>query len=280
MLPTDDGLEVNLEDPLSIHASSPPMCEDQPTPRSTPRAAPFSSSCETANIAPSKAVNQPNEARITAFSPWNYLETTTSLLQLRNAASGQRDHLVPPPRTYSHRVPTESPFTHTPSQCLPSMDLVVHFIQIADLHLNNTLRFFDSNKILNQLSPDALQFPDSGLNIRQVQLLMIIAFGKLFREKGATKPHPPGYEDFLVADQYLPSHISLTQEPILAVETLCLLSQYSRAVDLHELAYLYVSSTVSTFNRGGITSAQNEIADRARIQNCPNLKVQRGMRIR
>ena len=78
-----------------------------------------------------------------------------------------------------------------------------------------------------------------------VKLLLIIALGKLFLEKGSDTSGPPGTKEFLEGVKNLPSNIELAQSPLISSEALALLAFYARAADLHHAAYLYASNTSS-----------------------------------
>lgn len=81
---------------------------------------------------------------------------------------------------------------------------------------------------------------ESASSLWHTKILAILALGKLFMEKGASAFGPPGVREFQRAVAILPTTVALSQEPLIAIETLLLLSIYSQAADMHHVAYLYV----------------------------------------
>jgi hypothetical protein len=124
---------------------------------------------------------------------------------------------------------------------LPAKAYISHLAQVADFHLNANHYFFDHSAFSEQLDralPNTLQAVSE---VWQVKLLIIIALGKLFLEKGATSFGPPGIREFLQCVKIIPSTISLSQDPVTGIEALCLMAFYAQAADMHAAAYLYVS---------------------------------------
>jgi proline utilization trans-activator len=72
------------------------------------------------------------------------------------------------------------------------------------------------------------------------KLLLVVALGRLFLERGASSSGPPGIREFLQGAD-LPSTLVLRQDPVIALETLCMLAIYAQAADMHEVACLHVS---------------------------------------
>ncbi|CAH0020159.1 unnamed protein product [Clonostachys rhizophaga] len=129
-------------------------------------------------------------------------------------------------------------FDHSTIQ-LHSKDYIAHLADVSSFHLNSTHYFFDCSGFKEELEKT---FHTSSQTTRlwQVKLLLIVALGKLFLEKGASKSGPPGVTEFRQGVNALPSTILLSQDPITATEVLCLLSFYAQAADLHETSYLYI----------------------------------------
>jgi hypothetical protein len=123
-----------------------------------------------------------------------------------------------------------------PMQSLPSLDIILHLVRVADFHLNCILRFFDVDDVLHRLTAPTEVSPTW-----KPQLMAIIACGKLYTEKGATRQGPPGLREFLSADRSMPSMMNMAVDVVGAVETLCLLGVYAQAAHLHDMFCLYVS---------------------------------------
>jgi hypothetical protein len=124
---------------------------------------------------------------------------------------------------------------------LPSRSFIGHLAQVVDFHLNTNYFFFHLAALQEQINTSELHSLPHTSILWHVKLFAIVAMGKLLLEKGATIFGPPGIREFLHAVHILPSNIALTQEPLMAIETLSLLAIYAQSADLHEAAYLYVS---------------------------------------
>ncbi|GAD95688.1 predicted protein [Paecilomyces variotii No. 5] len=123
---------------------------------------------------------------------------------------------------------------------LPHRDHIAYLAQVVDYHLNVNHRFLHLPTFLKQLKETSQQsMPISP--IWRAKLWMVVALGKLFLENGATVSGPPGAAEFLESTRALPSQIVLDENPIMAIETFCLLALYAQSADLHRIAYLYIS---------------------------------------
>lgn len=118
---------------------------------------------------------------------------------------------------------------------------MVHLVRVADFHLNCILRFFDVEDVLHRLTAITETSQSYPTKTWKSQLMAIIACGKLYTERGATRQGPPGFREFLSADRSMPSMLSLRVDVVGSVETLCLLGVYAQAASLHDMAFLYVS---------------------------------------
>lgn len=125
---------------------------------------------------------------------------------------------------------------------LPPKDYIIYLSHVADHHLNANYYFFNRQVFQDRLTKQSFNDFSGGSEVWQTEILMIIALGKLFLERGATSLGPPGIREFLLSAITLPSNFTLIENPITAIEALCLLVIYAQAADMHRLAYLYVSN--------------------------------------
>ena len=125
---------------------------------------------------------------------------------------------------------------------LPPKEHIVHLAGVVDFHLNANYCVFNHQAFEEQLSSVSTQDLLTATGIWRVKLFLVVALGKLFLEKGATDLGPPGIREFLQGVHTLPSNIVLCEDPLMATETLCLLTIYAQAADMHIMAYLYVST--------------------------------------
>lgn len=173
-----------------------------------------------------------------AYSPWKYLDAAAEVI--RSGCRSDAVDISESTPTYDLDIQSLDLSPRHISNHLPSVDIIRHLVEIADFHLNYLLCFFDLPKIIDRLNSGPLHFPENDLTTSQVQLLVLIALGRLFREKESSESRPPGHREFLLADRALPSHLILLQDPVTAVETLCLLSYYAQAVHMLDVAATYV----------------------------------------
>ncbi|KAE9382229.1 hypothetical protein N431DRAFT_476868 [Stipitochalara longipes BDJ] len=122
---------------------------------------------------------------------------------------------------------------------LPPKDNIIHLAQVADFHLNANCLFLNFSGFLQRLNGASIKSLQTASGVWRVKLLLVIALGRFFLERGATSSGPPGIREFLQGTHDLPPTLILRQDPVIALETLCLLAIYSQAADMHEVAYLY-----------------------------------------
>lgn len=169
---------------------------------------------------------------------WDFSQEIRQVLgtRLTRQSSGPKSSL-----NMSYKIPFQDETQSLSSEPgLPRKDYIAYLAQVADYHLNASYCFFSLPLFLEQLNKTSLHSPKSISAIWLVKLFMVVAFGKLFLEKGATIAGPPGIQEFLEGTRALPSQVMLNEDPVTAVEALCLLSIYAQAADLHRVAYLYV----------------------------------------
>jgi hypothetical protein len=104
---------------------------------------------------------------------------------------------------------------------LHSKDYIIHLADVASFHLNSTHYFFDCSGFKEQVEK-TFRTLSQATRLWQVKLLLIVALGKLFLEKGASESGPPGVTEFRQGVSALPSSIVLSQDPLTAIEVLCL----------------------------------------------------------
>ncbi|CAK7216733.1 hypothetical protein SCUCBS95973_002906 [Sporothrix curviconia] len=109
-------------------------------------------------------------------------------------------------------------------------------------HLGDIFHVFDRASFMAKIE----QFYDDGSSERplstlwHVQLLLVIAFGKLFLRRGASPLGPPGATDFLRALTLQSDILDLWGDPILRIETLCLMTLYLMSCDMRATAYYFI----------------------------------------
>lgn len=156
----------------------------------------------------------------------------------------------------------QSLFEYSFPPTLPSKDYIIHLARIVDFHFSANCWFFNLAELLDQISQTPAQRLQAMSGILLTKLLIVIALGKLFLERGATTLGPPGIREFLQAAHCLPSNIQLNTDPITSVEIFCLLSIYAQAADMHDTAYLYVCIYFVTFHYTQINIIQAGQASR------------------
>ncbi len=98
-------------------------------------------------------------------------------------------------------------------------------------------QFADRIASIYQSHRDGTQASD----LEFIRFLLVLALGSLIIPHTNDNMHPPGIDYFLRAKSVLPDIASLRQEPVIAIEVLCLLSFYLQCCDQRDDAYIYVS---------------------------------------
>jgi hypothetical protein len=127
---------------------------------------------------------------------------------------------------------------------IPRSEYIAHLAQIADFHINRGVSVFEASAFLKRLRDEPLppQLPGKQPSLWFAQIFIVVALGKLSIVKNASSFGPPGVEEFLQCIKLLPSTLTWEREnPLMLIETFCLLSIYAQAADLHNVAYLHAS---------------------------------------
>lgn len=141
-------------------------------------------------------------------------------------------------RSSSYKVPLrDEALLDSLESAFPPKHYIIHLAHVADFHVNANLCLFGITTFIDQLNKAALNTISSAF---KVKLSLIIALGRLFLEKRATVSGPPGTKDFLKAVRDFQPHAMVDEDPLMAMECLCLLATYALAADMHRMAYLYV----------------------------------------
>ncbi|RDW71016.1 hypothetical protein BP6252_07579 [Coleophoma cylindrospora] len=170
-------------------------------------------------------------------STWAFSDEVRQVLEPR---SGDQPNSSRTGTKVSYMIcPQNETLSDTSALNLPPKDYIIHLAQIADFHLNTNYLVFDYPAFLDQLNSTPLQSLKKASEVWHVKLLMVIALGRLFLGRGATSFGPPGIREFLQGVNALPSNVVISQDPLMAIETLCLLATYAEAADMHSAAYLF-----------------------------------------
>lgn len=145
-------------------------------------------------------------------------------------------HHSSPPDSYKIPLRDET-FLQSLESAFPPKNYIIHHAHVVDFHLNINHSLFNITAFIEQLNKVALSTVSGAF---KVKVSLITALGRLFLEKGATVSSPPGIKDFLRALRDFQPHAMVDEDPVMAVECLCLLATYAQAADMHRMAYLYV----------------------------------------
>ncbi|KAH8174048.1 hpcH/HpaI aldolase/citrate lyase family protein [Sarocladium implicatum] len=165
-----------------------------------------------------------------------------------HAETGQ--HLLPASKAESMTIsqmkarPVRIMFTYAAEEA------VIHLIHTVDFHLNQLLYFFDKENLIHRLtSPEVLNLDPSTetpLTVSQAQLLVLIALGKLTREKGGRQTMPPGDREFWAVEYHMPAAPDMLDQPSIAAETLCMMAFYAEAINRPDLSILHAVAVKTT----------------------------------
>jgi hypothetical protein len=106
--------------------------------------------------------------------------------------------------------------------------------------MNANSLFFDFPDFLQRLNKCSTLDLQNASGVSLVKLLLVVALERLFLGRGASSSGLPGIREFLRGAD-LPSTLVLPQDPVITLETLCMLAIYAQAADMHEVACLHVS---------------------------------------
>lgn len=128
---------------------------------------------------------------------------------------------------------------------LPSLDYALYLANTVKFHACQLLRLFDEEEFLRNMHEFYMDGPAKVNSSRLwfVQYLLVIALGKGFSVTVRVQGTPPGSVYFQRAMGIMPDFVTLTREPFLAIEVLCMAAVYLMSVDMKNAAYGYVSST-------------------------------------
>jgi proline utilization trans-activator len=125
---------------------------------------------------------------------------------------------------------------------LPSLDYSLYLTNTVKFHLGQMSHLFDEESFMQNLHRFYENEVDTA-GLWYLQFLLVISFGKAFlvRTEAIAGMPIPGSEYFIRAMKMMPDVMDLHQDPILAIEILCLVSLYFHCADLLNVAYNYVS---------------------------------------
>ena len=125
---------------------------------------------------------------------------------------------------------------------LPPADYAIYLTNTVIFHIGHFFYLFDEAGFIRELY-EFYEKPSEKMRTSKmwyIQFLLVLAFGKAFLERPAKSSAPPGSKYFIQAMNLLPNTEAMYREPILAIETLCMVSLYLQSVDMRRSAYSYV----------------------------------------
>ncbi|KAH7169990.1 hypothetical protein EDB81DRAFT_774203 [Dactylonectria macrodidyma] len=129
---------------------------------------------------------------------------------------------------------------------LPSLDHAIYLINTVKFHCSQVFHLFDEETFMKYMydfyADPATQ--DAGSDLRYIQLLVILAFGKALVENNYQAKRPPGAEYFVRALRLLPSMHALFQDPILSTEVLCCMALYFQCLDFRHSAHNFIGQAI------------------------------------
>lgn len=130
------------------------------------------------------------------------------------------------------------------AEAYPSSEYAEHLVNTALFHVGSTYHLFDIASFKQKLS----EFYTASDNDREiprlwnVQLLLVIALGKMFLGKGSSEFGPPGATDFLRSLKMKRDILEYHEDPLLSIEIHCLRALYLFSADMRDAAYATVGS--------------------------------------
>lgn len=129
---------------------------------------------------------------------------------------------------------------------IPTKEYAIHLIQTVRFHCCQLFHLYDEHDFMGYLNTFYSQpsAPTPGARRERlwyIHFLLLLAFGKAFVSRRCHGRRPPGAEFFTRAMELLPSTVTLSREPTMAVEILICLALYIHCLDYRMSAYNYVS---------------------------------------
>lgn len=129
---------------------------------------------------------------------------------------------------------------------LPPLNTIQYLAETLLFHIGDLYHIFDRENFSIRLR----NLYATGGHLRpldqlwHVQLLLVIAFGKLFLGRSATQLGPPGALEFVHAMRVKQSIQDAWTDQILYLEILCLMALYLNTSDMRANAYVTVGRAV------------------------------------
>ncbi|KAK4499314.1 hypothetical protein PRZ48_009827 [Zasmidium cellare] len=134
------------------------------------------------------------------------------------------------------------------SYTLPTREYAKYLAETTLFHLGPIYHVFEHQEFMQKLDHFYNDKPENRRldGLWHMQLLLFIAFGKMFLRRGASALGPPGASEVLQALRIKTKTLDLWDDPILRVEVLCLISLYLLMADMRMTAYTYVCISSSS----------------------------------
>lgn len=143
--------------------------------------------------------------------------------------------------TYSIRWPTLN--LRLDDIDLPPLDFAEYLTSTVTFYAGPLYRLYDKALFLDRLKAfyagaESGEMQQPGL--WHIQMLLVFALGRAILAREHFKTGPAGTTYFLRALEALPNTHRLHEDPVLAIEILCLVAMFMQAIDAGQEAYGYV----------------------------------------
>lgn len=129
------------------------------------------------------------------------------------------------------------------SESRPSQDHAQFLVDAALFHLGSLYQVVERSELakhITRLYESEIYANSRESIIWRVQLFLLIAFGRMFTGRDASKYGPPGADDFVKGMKLMPDPVELFEDPIRGIEALCLASLYLLCADMRNAGYTLV----------------------------------------
>ena len=162
---------------------------------------------------------------------------------INDAIDGAELHDVVPIRDGAYGVPWKERVLDLSGLALPAQDYAEYLINTFSFTMDPLYYLFDKAAFLKRTQKfyeDRNMGREQTLNLWHIQMIVVFAFGKSILAREAGLSGPTGAVYFARAVEALPDNFRLCQEPILAIEILCLFALFMQAMDMRLAACNYV----------------------------------------
>ncbi|OJJ42134.1 hypothetical protein ASPZODRAFT_105758 [Penicilliopsis zonata CBS 506.65] len=157
---------------------------------------------------------------------------------------------------------------------LPSVDQAIHAFNTVKFYLNQIYRLLNADFAAQIQHFYERRAAGESAHSRMwlIQLLLVLAFGKVFSSRTKTEGGPPGSKLFLCAMSLMPNHTFTCRDSLAVIENLALISLYLYSIDHREGAHSYIGQAIRIAQLEGLhTQLPEDELGHETVTRCRNI---------